>query len=186
MTFYARRPLSHLLVGGVFERFPGLRFVLAEQGAAWIPPLLAQLDTYHAQIRRHGRIGELTYAPDEVVPRPPSEYFARNCWVTASFPSPSEAASRHQIGVDRFLWGSDYPHDEASYPHTREALRRSFADAPEAELRAVLGGNAAALYGFDLDALAPVAARVGPTVAELRVPFDGVPDGNRSPAFSRA
>jgi predicted TIM-barrel fold metal-dependent hydrolase len=186
-SFFSRRPLSHLLLGGVFERFPALKLVVTEQGASWIPPLLDQLDAYDDQIRRYGRIGELKYSPDEVPPLRPREYFARNCWVTASFPSPAEADSRHRIGIDRFLWGSDYPHDESTYPHTREGLRRAFAGARESELRQVLGGNAAALYGFDLEALRPLAAAVGPTVAELAEPYvDGVvPEGNRSPAFVR-
>jgi predicted TIM-barrel fold metal-dependent hydrolase len=184
-SFYSRRPLTHMLVGGVFERFPGLRFVLTEQGASWIPALLAQLDGLHAQMKHTGRVGELKYDPDQVLPLKPSEYFARNCWVGASFPSPSEASVRHAIGLDRYMWGSDYPHDESTFPNTREGLRRSFADAPEDELRLVLGGNAAALYGFDLDVLDAYAAQVGPTVEELRVPLDAVPEGNRSPAFSR-
>jgi predicted TIM-barrel fold metal-dependent hydrolase len=185
-SFFSRRPLSHLLVGGVFERFPDLRLVVVEQGASWIPPLLDQLDGYYEQIRSVGRIGELKYSPDEVPPMRPSEYFTRNCWVTASFPSPVEADSRHRIGIDRFLWGSDYPHDESSFPHTREALRRSFAGAGEAELRQLLGGNAAEVYGFDLEALRPRADAVGPTVAELAEPYPGgVPPGNRSPAFTR-
>jgi predicted TIM-barrel fold metal-dependent hydrolase len=115
----------------------------------------------------------------------PSEYFARNCWVGVSFPSPGEAAARHEIGVDRFLWGSDYPHDESTFPHTREGLRRAFAGTDPQELQQVLAGNAAAVYGFDLDALRPIAERVGPTVEELAEPFEGVPEGNRSPAFSR-
>jgi predicted TIM-barrel fold metal-dependent hydrolase len=185
-SFFSRRPLMQVLLSGVFERFPSLRFVLTESGASWIPPMLQQLDGFHAQMRTTGRIGELKYSPDEILPMRPSEYFARNCWVGVSFPSPSEAAARADIGVDRFMWGSDYPHDEASFPHTREALRRSFADAPVSELRAVLSENAAHVYGFHLEALRPIADRVGPTVGELREPFTGVPEGNRSPAFSRA
>jgi predicted TIM-barrel fold metal-dependent hydrolase len=183
-SFYSRRPLTHLLLGGVFERFPRLRFVLTEQGCSWIPPLLAQLDGYHAQMRT-GRIGELKYDPDEVLPMRPSEYFARNCWVGVSFPSPGEAAARHGIGVDKFMWGSDYPHHESTYPHTREGLRLSFAGTDPAELRQLLAGNAARVYGFDLDALAPIAARVGPTVDELAEPYAGVPEGAGSPAFHR-
>ena len=60
-------------------------------------------------------------------PLSPTEYFARNCWVGVSFPSPTEAMTRHVIGADRFMWGSDYPHDESTYPNTREGLRRAFA-----------------------------------------------------------
>ena len=183
-TFFSRRPLSHLLLGGVFERFPGLRFALTEQGCAWIPPLLAQLDGFHAQMQT-GRIGELKYAPEEVLPLKPSEYFTRNCWLGVSFPSPAEAEARHLLGADRFMWGSDYPHDESTFPHTREGLRRAFAGTDPAELQRLLGGNAAALYGFDLATLRPIADRVGPTVAELDEPFDGRPEGNRSPAFLR-
>jgi predicted TIM-barrel fold metal-dependent hydrolase len=184
-TFFSRRALTHLLLGGVFERFPKLRFVVTEQGASWIPPLLAQLDGYHRQMKT-GRIGELKYTPDEVMPMKPSEYFARNCWVGASFPSPSEAASRHGIGLDRFMWGSDYPHYESTYPYTREGLRRSFAGTDPTELQQVLAGNAAAVYGFDLDALAPLAAKAGPTVDELNTPLDTIPSDATSPAFYRA
>jgi predicted TIM-barrel fold metal-dependent hydrolase len=184
-TFYSRRPLTHMLLSGVFERFPRLKFVLTEQGCSWIPAVLAQLDGFHQQMVRHGRIGEFKYQPDEILPMKPSEYFARNCWVGVSFPSPGEAAARHEIGIDRFLWGSDYPHDESTFPHTREGLRRAFAGTDPAELQQVLAGNAAAVYGFDLDALRPIADRVGPTVEELSEPFEGTPEGNRSPAFSR-
>ena len=183
-TFFSRRALSHLLLGGVFERFPGLRFVLTEQGASWVPPMLAQLDVFHAQMKT-GRIGELKYGPDEVLPLKPSEYFARNCWIGASFPSPAEAASRHSIGVDRFMWGSDYPHHESTYPYTREALRRAFAGVEPSEVQQVLAVNAAAVYDFDLDALAPLAAAAGPTVAEVAVPLDQIPADATSHGFYR-
>jgi predicted TIM-barrel fold metal-dependent hydrolase len=183
-TFFSRRALSHLILGGVFERFPALRFVLTEQGASWVQPMLAQLDVFHAQMKT-GRIGEIKYEPDQVLPLTPSEYFARNCWIGASFPSPREAESRHEIGVDRFMWGSDYPHHESTYPYTREALRRAFAGVDPAEVQQVLAGNAAAVYDFDLDALAAVAAEIGPTVAEVSVPLDEIPADATSPGFYR-
>ena len=46
-------------------------------------------------------------------------------------------------------------------------------------------GNTAAVHGFDLDRRAPLAAPVGPTLTELPVPCAGIPEGNRSPAFTR-
>ena len=45
--------------------------------------------------------------------------------------------------------------------------------------------NAADVYGFDLGALAPLAALVGPLVSEVAVPLDEVPADSASPAFTR-
>ena len=60
------------------------------------------------------------------------------------------------LGADRFMWGSDYPHDEGTYPFTREHLRQVVPRRrPSDELQRILAGNAAKLYDFDLDALAP-------------------------------
>jgi hypothetical protein len=73
------------------------------------------------------------------------------------------------------MWGSDYPHDEGTAPFTREHLRALFHDTDPAQLRNLLGGNAASLYGFDLDALAPLAAQFGPTVEEISVPLTEMP-----------
>ena len=74
------------------------------------------------------------------------------------------------------MWGSDYPHDEGTYPFTREHLRQVFPGFTPAEMRQILSENAAALYDFDLEALAPVAARYGPTVEEISTPLDRLPD----------
>jgi predicted TIM-barrel fold metal-dependent hydrolase len=183
-AWYSHRALWHLILAGVFERHPRLRFVVTEQGASWVPGTLAMLDGYHAQMAS-GRVGELKYSDDQRLRLEPSEYFARNCWVAASFPSPREAESRHLIGVERFMWGSDYPHDEGTHPYTTESLRRSFAGTDPAELQQLLAGNAARVYDFYLDALAPIAARVGPRVDEVAQPLDRVPADSNSPAFTR-
>jgi hypothetical protein len=82
------------------------------------------------------------------------------------------------------MWGSDYPHTEGTFPFTREGLRLTFATVPPGETQAMLAGNAAAVYGFDLDALALIAARVGPTVAEVARPLDEMPAGATSPLFA--
>jgi hypothetical protein len=47
----------------------------------------------------------------------------------------------------------------------------------------MLGGNAAAIYGFDLDRLAPLAAACGPEVAAVDAGLDTVPAGAQSLAF---
>ena len=72
-----------------------------------------------------------------------------------------EAHFRHEMGPDKLLWGSDYPHYEGTYPHTKLALRHTFHDVPVEETRAMLGGNAAKLYDFDLEKLAPLVEKIG-------------------------
>jgi predicted TIM-barrel fold metal-dependent hydrolase len=182
--FFANRALWHLTMSGVFERFPGLTFVMTEQGSAWVPDVLDRLDGLHAQMKG-GRIGELGVPAEALLPHKPSDYFRRNCFIGASFPTPSDAATFERIGIDRVMWGSDYPHHEATSPYSRESLRRTFSTWDEADLRKVLGENAAGVYGFDLDALAPLATEIGPTVDEIATPLDAIPAGATSPAFFR-
>ena len=183
-TWFSHRPLWQLIMGGVFARHPRLRFTLTESGCSWIPETLAMLDRYHAEMAS-GRIGELKYTDDQRLSLTPSEYFAQNCFVGVSFPSPHEARAMRKVGLDRVMWGSDYPHHESTYPHTTEGLRGAFGDWDPAEVRRVTSENVARLYGFDLDALAPIADRVGPTVEEVAVPLDAVPADSASPAFTR-
>ena len=173
---YSRRPLLFLLLSGVFERFPGLRFVMTEQGCSWVPGLLDQLDGILTSVRDKGAVGELRFTEDQILPRSASEYVARNVWFGISFPQLADVeAARTRIGVDRVMWGSDYPHDEGTHPFTTEALRQVFHDWPEDDLRKVLGGNAAELYGFDLAAMDRAAAEVGPRVDEVARPLDQLP-----------
>ena len=80
------------------------------------------------------------------------------------------------MGEDRFMWGSDYPHDEGTGPFTTEHLRQVFHDADPTELVRVLGGNAAKLYDFDLAALKPLADQYGPTVGEIAQPLTELPE----------
>src|SRR5262249_43578203 len=135
---------------------------------------------------RAGMIGEMDYSRSAVLPEPPSFYARRNCWYGASFPSPAEIADRHVVGVDRILWGSDYPHYEGTYPYTPQALRLAFADVDPGETRMVLGENAARLYGFDLDALAPIAARVGVLPDAVSQPLTEIPADATSPMLRQA
>jgi predicted TIM-barrel fold metal-dependent hydrolase len=177
VMFYSQRPFSHLLFSGVFERFPNLKFVMTEMGCSWMPGTLRHYDHVLGQIRETGRIGELRFADDHILPKSATEYFRQNCWMGVSQPGPEDAAAVDAIGLDRFMWGSDYPHNEGTHPFTREHLRQRFSGSDPADLRKILAGNTAELYGFDLDALAPLAARVGPTIDEISQPLIELPDG---------
>jgi hypothetical protein len=83
------------------------------------------------------------------------------------------------------MWGSDYPHDEGTYPFSRECIRQVFHDWSVEDMDKILTTNAAKLYGFDVPALAPLAEKFGPTVDELSTPLAAIPD-NANEALRRA
>ncbi len=184
-SFYSQRPFVQFALSGIFDRFPHLRFVMTENGCAWLPSLLAHLDGMMKSIRGGGAVGEIRYSKEERKGSLlPSEGFHQNCWMGVSQPGMADARAMEFVGQDRFMWGSDYPHDEGTYPHSREALRSRFHQLSPDVKHKILATNAAELYGFDIDALAPLAAETGPTVAELAAPLTELPE-NPSQGLSR-
>jgi predicted TIM-barrel fold metal-dependent hydrolase len=189
VTWWAHRALWHLMFTGVFERYPNLQFILTETGVDWAPHVLEKLDHFFHQMRNNDQCSEHIFGKATVAKMSltPSEYFARQCHLGASFLPPDETAKRGEIGVDKIMWGTDYPHIEGCYPYTRELMRLTFAGVPEAEIQQMVGTNAAKVYGFDLEALAPVAARVGPTKTEIATPLaqsDIPPGALKCPGFA--
>ena len=74
------RPLVFMMLSGVFERFPSLKFVMTEQGCAWLPAVARPSSTATSRASaRTARIGELRFKPEHVLPRSATEYFQQNC-----------------------------------------------------------------------------------------------------------
>ena len=178
--------MTHLILGGVFERFPGLKYVLAEQGCAWVPPVLTAWDTFHQEMRDTGRVGELGFPVEEVLPMAPSDYVKRNVWFAASFPGKGEvAAAREVLGTDRVMWASDYPHHEGTWPYTvRRCGGRSRACRSRTPPRCS-AATPSSSTASTATPCAPLASEWGPTVEEVAVPIAGRPEGATSPAFAR-
>ena len=160
VDMWAHRPFAAMMWAGAFERHPGLKFIMTEQGCLWIEEQLRTLEfkSQNPIFKHFTKDLSLT----------PREYYERNCFMGASFLPAHEGVHRHRIGVDKLMWGSDYPHLEGTWPNTMPALKETFGDYPEAEIRAILGSTAAKVYGFDADALQAEAERVGPSLDEIR------------------
>ncbi len=188
LPWFSHRSVWHLIFGGVFERHPDLQVVLTEQGLAWLPRGLETLDWFYGRMTL-GDAAEANFfgAAAKGMSLTPTEYFQRNVSVGASFLRASESALRHDVGVERIMWGADYPHSEGSYPFSREALRAAFGSCDPAETVQMVEINAAERYGFDLDALRAIGAEIGPTVAEVATPLpvDEYPAGSTCNAFDR-
>jgi len=170
MSIWAQRTLGHLILAGVFERYPTLKFVPTELQTAWALNQAASLDMIVATSKKDAKNRTMPMFGGDVIESltlSPTEYVKRNVYYGASVYGPGQQEERERLGVDHIMWGSDYPHEEGSTPESRAALRWAFADVPVDQCRLMMGGTAAKVYGFDLDALTPIAAEIGPTLEEI-------------------
>jgi predicted TIM-barrel fold metal-dependent hydrolase len=87
-----------LICHGVLERFPALRLASIENGAMWVPDLVRNL--------RDAR-GKMPFGFAEH----PVEQFRSHVWV-APYYEDDMAMLKDVLGVDRLLFGSDFPHTE--------------------------------------------------------------------------
>ena len=138
---HAMNPLTLLVASGALEKHPEMKFVLVEGGVGWLAWVLQTLD--EMQIKRH------MWAQPKLNMKP-SEYFHRQGYATFGDDQVG-LMTRYVIGVENLMWGSDYPHDEGTFPHSREVIERTFKDVPEDEKRKIVGENAARLYGFSVN-----------------------------------
>lgn len=164
VCWWSARPIWFLIWGGVFERHPRLRVAVTESTSIWVPETLQLLDFRYEETPYSAKLGDYR----SHLSMKPSEYFRRQVFLGASCMPRREVELRHAIGLGNIMWGSDFPHPEGSWPETEKQLRESFHGVPDAELAAMLGGNAARVYGFDVEKLAPLAARIGPAKHAFR------------------
>lgn len=135
--FYAMVQLTNVVLSGMPERFPDIRWIFMEAGQAWVPFTIARLDNEYKQ-----RSSE---AP--LLKRLPSEYIRDMYFTTQPFESHERAGDTRAMfdmmdGGRSLLFASDYPHQDFDTPAAIWDQPR-FSDE---EKRAVLGGNALELF----------------------------------------
>ena len=160
------RPLTFMLWGGVFTRFPKLKVAITEGTSVWVPDYVERLAFHYRESRESQKLGDFRGHLAES----PADTFRQNVMIGSSCMSRREAELRHEIGVTNMMWGSDYPHPEGSWPVTRQQQIDSLHGIPESEIELLLGGNAIDFYGLDREKLAPIAARIGPEKGTFNEP----------------
>jgi predicted TIM-barrel fold metal-dependent hydrolase len=136
MVAFADRGISDtfaaLICHGVLERFPTLRLASIENGAMWVPDLLLNLrDGY----------GKMPFA----FQRHPVEQFTEQVWV-APYYEDDMAALKDTVGVERLLFGSDFPHTEGLPEPT--LFVKDIPTFDEAETKAIMRDNVLELLGI--------------------------------------
>ena len=139
---WVRMSLADMIYIGVFERYPKLIVGAVEHELSWVPFFLNRLDDiYTQQVIEQERY---RYKEDML----PSDYFHRNVFL--GFQEDSLGIQlRNIIGVDKIMWGSDYPHVESTFPRSRQILGEILVDCTDKEKAQIAGGNAARIYHLD-------------------------------------
>ena len=132
---------TEMLASGVFEKHPRLRCTVLESGATWIAAWLDRMDHKFEVMR--------SITPTSLKP---SEYFFRQCIVSADPDETVIAPIIEAVGADYFVWASDYPHIDASFGVVGE-IRSRIASLPEESQAKVLGLNAVRFYGLEVPSL---------------------------------
>ncbi len=136
---WVRVSLSDMIFSGVFERYPKLQVGSVEMELSWIPHFLDRIDYQYSQ-RANG-----DYAFGINSDLLPSDYFHSNVFL--GFQEDALGIrDRDIIGVDNLLWGGDYPHQESTFPRSRQIIEEILADCTEEEKAKIAGGNAARVY----------------------------------------
>jgi predicted TIM-barrel fold metal-dependent hydrolase len=135
-----QQSIAQLVFGGVLERFPDLRIVSAENDTGWLPHFLYRAD--HAYEKYKGM------QPDPL-PHPPSFYLERQVWAT--FQDDPVGPHTHEIfGADNYMWASDFPHSDSTFPDSHQWIEKNFENVPADVRRKIVYENAVKLYGMDL------------------------------------
>jgi predicted TIM-barrel fold metal-dependent hydrolase len=136
-----QRSLTTLIFGGVLERFSQLLIVSAENDVGWFPHYMYRLDHIC------DKFGAMM---PEQLPLKPSDYVRRQVWATFQ-DDPVGPATHQMFGADKYMWASDFPHADSTWPNSRKVIDKDFAGVPADVTRKIVFENAAQLYRIELD-----------------------------------
>src|SRR5580704_1762902 len=135
-----QQSLFTITMGGVLERHPKLKLVSAENDTGWLPHFMYRLD--HA----YDKYGVLSGVHQFEMK--PSDYLRRQLWATFQ-DDPVGPATYKFFGADKYMWASDFPHTDSTWPNSRAVIKEDFAGVPEDVVRKIVCDNAVTLYGID-------------------------------------
>ena len=140
----AEASLCDWLSSGKLAQFPRLKIAFSEGQAGWMPFILERLDS--AWERAIG----FDPTARKKVPEPPSSYLPGRVF-SCIFDDLHGLESRHKIGMGQFLFETDYPHNDSTFPHSKQVAAKHVAEAglTDHETWQLMRGNAIACYGLE-------------------------------------
>jgi len=136
LIYEVPRSLITIIFGGVLERFPELKLVSTENDIGWMPYFLQKLD--HV-FEKFGRMSPVPLSMK------PSDYARRQIFATFQ-DDPIGASNLETFGESNYMWASDYPHLDSTWPNSRKVIEENFATVPEETVRKIVYENVTRLY----------------------------------------
>jgi len=140
--------LFDIIFTGVLERYPKLKIVSVENEVGWMPFWIGQCDK---AFKRHRHAQKLP------IDKLPSEYFYGQVFSTF-FNDHVGGKMFSWWGADNCMWSNDYPHQNSTWPNSRQVIERDMADVKPEVRRKLLFTNCEKLYNLKVPASLPVAA----------------------------
>jgi predicted TIM-barrel fold metal-dependent hydrolase len=134
--------LADFLFSGVLHRFPRMNILYAEAQIGWIPYLIERADDVWETHR--GWSNSQLHCPE-----PPSTYYRRQVH-SCFFKDAVGIDLLDKVGVDNVLFETDYPHQDSTWPRSREAAAEQFGHLPQEQIDKIARGNAIKLLALDL------------------------------------
>jgi len=132
--------LFDLIFSGVLERFPDLKIISVENEYNWLASLLVRMDKGYERFRREMPLS-LTMRPTEYVRRQVRLTFFNDAIGPLTMP---------YIGTDLLMWSSDYPHQNSTWPHSREVIARDLGNLSPEDREKLVSRNVAELHKLQL------------------------------------
>ena len=132
--------MSNFMVSGILDRYPKLKIGLIESGAGWVPFWLEAMEH---------QLDEFRTAENRGLKLRPKEYFRRHFWVSFWFETYAPTKMLDEIGADRLMFETDFPHPTSLYPGVQEKLVKTLGGYPFETRRQVLERNAVDLYNLE-------------------------------------
>jgi predicted TIM-barrel fold metal-dependent hydrolase len=131
---------TDLVFGGVLERFPKLRVVLAEYELCWLHAFISKMDSHLQRSRSE--------VPDsKTASLLPSELIRRQMYITFQDDRIGVLGTEVFDMADNYMWASDYPHGGSTWPHSPEIIESQFKGVPNQIKQKLIWDNCAKFYG---------------------------------------
>jgi len=140
-AFAMQRVIVDIIGGGVCARHPKLKFIITEWETGWIAHFLQRMDwAFHAHYRNK---------PEELT-ESFSHYWHQN-FVGTFEDDRVGLATRYEVGVRNLMWGSDFPHHDSTFPHSKAVLDDIFDGIPDEDRYWITAGNVREYYHLPIE-----------------------------------